>query len=234
MTEFLDETETLHNNVEGMRQLSDSLATFNESFASFLHVMTMNALTTDWPRQPSEGSFYLAKRRAEEDAMAALEALRAREAAAARAKMAPSASEPSNLNDQTAITETTFAPDAAAQSKTGESSTTGAKPTVKKVVKGKKPKMTAKEKRERGLELEKVICNLPLEFRGSDPTLRKHIESVIEGIWDAPNKTVKLPELIKPPDLNQARVNKCLIALVNKKFVVKGNTTGTVLYRWNG
>jgi len=50
MAEFLDETETLHNNVEGMRQLSDSLATFNESFASFLHVMTMNALTTDWPK----------------------------------------------------------------------------------------------------------------------------------------------------------------------------------------
>ncbi|THV06558.1 hypothetical protein K435DRAFT_815938 [Dendrothele bispora CBS 962.96] len=231
MAEFLDETENLHNNVEGMRQLSDSLSTFNETFASFLHIMTMNALTTDWPRQPNAESFHLAKRRAEEEAIAALEALKAKEEAAARAKMV---SEASNLNDQTGIADGTIANDGTNRSKAGETSTAGAKAAVKRVVKGKKPKMTAKEKRERGMELEKVICNLPLEFRGSDPTLRKQIESVIEGIWDTPNKTVKLPELIKPPELNQARVNKCLIALVNKKFVVKENSTGTVLYRWNG
>ncbi|KAF5375234.1 hypothetical protein D9758_000514 [Tetrapyrgos nigripes] len=231
MSEFLDETETLHNNLEGMRQLSDSLATFNESFASLLHVMNMNSLTTDWLQAPTDASFFLMKRRAEEKALAALEAIRAKEAAAAKAKsMTPSTSDASNLRDQTGITEVASTSDV----KAGESSTAAAKPVTKKVVKGKKPKMTAKEKKERGMELEKVISNLPLEFRGSEPTLRKHMESVIEGIWDTPNKTVKLPELIKPPDLNQARVNKCLIALVNKKFVVKGNTTGTVLYSWNG
>lgn len=32
-------------------------------------------------------------------------------------------------------------------------------------------------------------------------------------------------ELVKPPDLNQARVNKCLIALVNRKIVRKENST---------
>ena len=30
---------------------------------------------------------------------------------------------------------------------------------------------------------------------------------------------------VKPPDLNQARVNKCLIALVNRKIVRKDNST---------
>ena len=30
---------------------------------------------------------------------------------------------------------------------------------------------------------------------------------------------------MKPPDLNQARVNKCLIALVNRKIVQKDNST---------
>lgn len=30
---------------------------------------------------------------------------------------------------------------------------------------------------------------------------------------------------MKPPDLNQARVNKCLIALVNRKIVRKDNST---------
>jgi len=32
-------------------------------------------------------------------------------------------------------------------------------------------------------------------------------------------------DLIKPPDLNQARVNKCLIALVNRKVVQKESST---------
>ena len=59
-----------------------------------------------------------------------------------------------------------------------------------------------------------------------------------------------VPDLIKPPDLNQAKVNKCLIALVNRKAVRKENFTvsvlsqtfqlkltfiqGTVLYHWQG
>lgn len=48
MTEFLDEAEALQTNMEGIKRLSESLATFNESFASWLYVMNMNALTTDW------------------------------------------------------------------------------------------------------------------------------------------------------------------------------------------
>jgi DASH complex subunit DAM1 len=31
--------------------------------------------------------------------------------------------------------------------------------------------------------------------------------------------------MIVPPDLNQARVNKCLIALVNRKIVTKDNSS---------
>ena len=33
-----------------------------------------------------------------------------------------------------------------------------------------------------------------------------------------------------PPDLNQARVNKCLIALVNRKIVTKDNSTVGGIY----
>lgn len=36
---------------------------------------------------------------------------------------------------------------------------------------------------------------------------------------------VEVTDLIAPPDLNQARVNKCLIALVNRKLVRKENST---------
>ena len=50
LSEFFDETEALQTNVEGLKNLSNSLATFNESFASWLYIMNMNSLTTDWPQ----------------------------------------------------------------------------------------------------------------------------------------------------------------------------------------
>ena len=54
--------------------------------------------------------------------------------------------------------------------------------------KGAKPKMSAKEKRERGLELERILAALPLEFRGDDPNLRRHIELVLEKFLDNPGE----------------------------------------------
>lgn len=48
MSELVDEAEALHANVDSLHRLSDSLQAFNESFASWLYVMDMNALTTDW------------------------------------------------------------------------------------------------------------------------------------------------------------------------------------------
>jgi DASH complex subunit DAM1 len=50
MAELIDETDALVANAHGLKNLSQSLATFNESFASFLYVLNMNALTTDWPQ----------------------------------------------------------------------------------------------------------------------------------------------------------------------------------------
>ena len=58
MSEFVDETEALQANVEGLKNLSDSLATFNESFASWLYIMNMNALTTDWPQVRLKGGAF--------------------------------------------------------------------------------------------------------------------------------------------------------------------------------
>ncbi len=50
MVEFIEETEALQANMENLKHLSDSLASFNESFAMWLYLMDMNALTTDWPQ----------------------------------------------------------------------------------------------------------------------------------------------------------------------------------------
>ncbi|KAJ7505497.1 hypothetical protein B0H11DRAFT_1708588 [Mycena galericulata] len=232
ISEFADETETLQANVEGMKDLSESLATFNESFASWLYVMNMNALTTDWPqvRVPlsrSPGPNGRVVRAGEtpsrhRDAIAAMEAVQQAKAAAAAAREA----EITKTMEQTEM-DITY---------TGLTTTNASAPSMKSGLKKKpgKPKLTAKEKKERSIEIEKVISCLPLEFRGSDPNLRRNMEGVIEGLLNAPARTVKLTDLISPPDLSQARVNKCLIALVNRKVVQKNSSTGTVLYHWQG
>jgi len=224
LSEFLDETEALQTNVEGLKNLSDSLATFNESFASWLYIMNMNALTIDWPQAPTDPSFILAKRRAEQDAIAAMQALETENAAKTReAQIAASMAADKTVGSDT---DTTFPGNVTAISSNKSSS------APKK--RGRKAKLTAKEKKERSIEAERIIVCLPLEFRGSDPGLRRNMESVIEGLMYSPNQVVKLTDLIVPPELNQARVNKCLIALVNRKIVHKENSTGTVLYHWKG
>lgn len=120
--------------------------------------------------------------------------------------------------------------------------------------KGAKPKLTAKEKKERSLLIDKVASALPLEFRGNDPNLRRHLESVVETFLNNTGRGIGsehlfrvcmyscsssylcgntfciVLEFVKPPDLNQARANKCLIALVNRKIVQKNNSTVRLLF----
>lgn len=55
---------------------------------------------------------------------------------------------------------------------------------------GKPAKLSAKEKRERGLAIDKIVSALPLEFRGNDPNLRRSIEQVIEGLLDRQGRGV--------------------------------------------
>ncbi|KAF8437967.1 hypothetical protein L210DRAFT_3482009 [Boletus edulis BED1] len=227
MAELVDEAEALHANLANLGRLSTALRSFNESFASWLYVMDMNALTTDWLQAPTDASFQLARKRAEQDAIAAAEA--------AKAPPPP----PPPVLDATTITDvdkTTYNETADYDTTAITSTSANTKSALPKPVPKKKgkPKLTAKEKKERMLEIEKIIMSLPLEFRGSDPGLRRHMEMVIEFMIDSDGRGVKLTELIKPPDLNQARVNKCLIALVNRKIVHKDSASGSVLYHWHG
>jgi len=225
MSELVDEAEALHANVDGLRNLSESLRTFNESFAGWLYVMDMNALTTDWPQAPTDASFRFAKGRAEEDARAAAEAV------LKAAREIPAPPPPDIDADKTTYTEcadtTTITTTSSANKASGPTTTT--KPKKKG-----KPKLSAKEKKERSIAIEKIISCLPLEFRGNDPNLRRNMEAVIEAMMDSDGRGIKLIELIVPPDLTQARVNKCLIALVNRRIVHKDSSTGSVLYHWQG
>ncbi|EMD37276.1 hypothetical protein CERSUDRAFT_113930 [Gelatoporia subvermispora B] len=231
MSELVDEAESLNTNVSGLKNLGDALTTFNESFASLLYVMNMNALTTDWPQAPADASFALAARRAKEDAEAALAAMEA-----ARSVPLPPSPDVSAV-DKTALTaDNTEIMNETYNSAHTAASTTSSKaaPTATKGILKKKKVLSAKEKKERGILADKVVSHLPLEFRGSDPNLRRHIEMVIEKFLDRPDRGLAITEMIKAPDLTQARANKCLIALVNRKIVQKDNSTGQVLYHWHG
>ncbi|KAI6116369.1 hypothetical protein F5141DRAFT_1212975 [Pisolithus sp. B1] len=219
--------------VEGLRKLNQSLKTFNESFASFLYV---NALTTDWPQALTDVSFWLAQRRAEENVRMSAEAV------SKAAKVVPPTPTPDIDADKTTYTEnadyeTTFM--TAANVTSTSTTTTTAKPPTK-------AKKRAKP-REEGKIGERALGGIVLAIgsdKGKDadrethflssPRVSQHMEFIIEALMDSEGRGVKLIELIATPDPNQARVNKCLIALVNRKLVRKDNTMGTIMYCWHG
>jgi DASH complex subunit DAM1 len=181
MTEFLEEAEALQTNIEGMKHLSDSLSTFNESFASWLYVMNMNALTTDWiqvrisfsldrPRLTSSGTDTRILRTreetrrcasigpkfrvfnvsfVEESAVAAAEALKKAREEEEKARQAR------HLADQTAFTEmtdTTYLGNlTTATGTTAGTTTSGKSGAVPKKKPGAKPKLSAKERKERSV-----------------------------------------------------------------------------------
>ncbi|KAG8709697.1 hypothetical protein FRC09_000515 [Ceratobasidium sp. 395] len=220
--EFADEAATMHRNMERMGDLYDTLETFNESFCSFLYALNMNAYTVEWPQAPRPDiSFRLAEERAE---------LAAAQAAARRTPAPPSppqASQP-DLREPTPTPEAEATHIEVSARLNAQSSASAAKGKP-----GAKPKMTAKEKKERNSAVDKIINALPLEYRGSEPRLRENMETIINKLMDAP-KGLRITECISPPELPQARANKCLIALVNRKAVKKTSAGGSALYTWVG
>ncbi|KAG9126752.1 hypothetical protein FRC07_002087 [Ceratobasidium sp. 392] len=227
-TEFADEAATMHRNMERMGDLYDTLETFNESFCSFIYALNMNAYTVEWPQAPRPDiSFRLAEERAE---------LAAAQAAARRTPAPPSPPPQTSQPDPREPTPTPSdveATRAEASARPGAQSSTSAA----KSKPGTKPKMTAKEKKERNGAVDKIINALPLEYRGSEPPtfqrLRENMEAIINKLMDAP-KGLRITECISPPELPQARANKCLIALVNRKVVKKTSAGGSALYTWVG
>ncbi|KAG8766364.1 hypothetical protein FRC12_006924, partial [Ceratobasidium sp. 428] len=173
--EFADEAATMHRNMERMGDLYDTLETFNESFCSFLYALNMNAYTVEWPQAPRPDiSFRLAEERAE---------LTAAQAAARRTPAPPSPPQASQPDPR----EPTPTPEAEAAYI--ESSARPNAQSSASAVKGKpgaKPKMTAKEKKERNSAVDKIINALPLEYRGSEPRLRENMETIINKLMDAP------------------------------------------------
>ena len=49
MAELAEEMEMMATNLDSLNEISDSLDSFNEAFASYLYVMKMNTLCVEWP-----------------------------------------------------------------------------------------------------------------------------------------------------------------------------------------
>jgi len=107
-----------------------------------------------------------------------------------------------------------------------------AQEVVAKKVTGKKANLTAKQRREREAAVEDVVQRLPIEFRGNDPDLRKSAERVIITLMDA-RRPMRIADIIKPT-LPQAKVNKCLIALVSSRVVTRAQVGGVAHYTFVG
>ncbi|EUC65446.1 DASH complex subunit Dam1 [Rhizoctonia solani AG-3 Rhs1AP] len=220
--EFADEAAVMHRNIERMGDLYETLETFNESFCSFLYALNMNAFTVEWPQAPRPDiSFKLGEERAEQAA------------AQAAAQRTPAPSSPPPQSTKSESREPT--PVSESEGGHGDPSVRAAHQASTSTAKGRpgaKPKMTAKEKKERAAAIEKVINALPLEYRGSEPRLREHMEGIIDKLMDAP-KGLRVTECVTT-EIPQARANKCLIALVGRKVVKKSSSGGAALYTWVG
>ena len=174
LAELTEEMQTLQSHTQGLRDLESSLTRFNESFASWLYVQNMASLTLDWTQvfavffsfvrhtrltpfqAPTPASFLLAKQRAgdssaplciiypvfispsaERDAHAAQMAL--------RTAPVPAPDPP----QQTAGEQSDLDPDSASIATSVQTANTTAKVGKKAV----KKKLTAKERRERGVTI---------------------------------------------------------------------------------
>ncbi|KAG8973242.1 hypothetical protein FRC05_008956 [Tulasnella sp. 425] len=229
-SDLADEMASLHANLEKLNDLSYVLETFNESFASYLYALRMNAFCVEWEQAPGDTSFILAAKAAEE-ASAALSSLTIRppsEAAINQDEDDPSAA------DRTYATEASPPPAKSAQAKPQgilKNATSGTSSKV--AAPAKKTALSAKEKKARDAKIDRVINVLPLEFRGNDPDIRKVMEGVIGCLMENEGG-LRIAEIAKPPLLPQVKVNKCLIALVNRKVVEKETTKGAAIYHYRG
>ncbi|KAJ9097569.1 hypothetical protein QFC20_006144 [Naganishia adeliensis] len=94
---------------------------------------------------------------------------------------------------------------------------------------GKKAPANAIERRKREAAVNAIVDTLPIEYRGSDPIARQMMERVLGHLLDNPQGQ-RMAEIVKPLGLPQAKVNKCLIALVGKKAVTKTAVGGVAVY----
>ncbi|WWC92953.1 uncharacterized protein L201_007916 [Kwoniella dendrophila CBS 6074] len=231
MVDLSDEVATLSSNIQQMTALHDALGTFNEAFAGYLYALKMNAFCVEWPQAPNEQSFSRLEELNIQDPVPIASTSTAQPPTPISASSRTSSSaNPADMTYATAYsyTEDDHAPAPVTKPRpaTGLRKPSGSVPV-------KKGTAAAAARKKRELEISGIIETLPLEYRGAEPVERMRMEKVIMKLMDNP-EGISLKEMVSPPDLPQAKVNKCLITLVAKKLVSKPTVNKVTMYRWVG
>ncbi|WWD20178.1 hypothetical protein CI109_104654 [Kwoniella shandongensis] len=243
LTDLVDEATTLSSNISQMTALHDALGTFNEAFAGYLYALKMNAFCVEWPEAPNEISFQRLPSLEVPEPIPTASAQPPTPSSASASASAPSrpsrtstAGNPINPADLTYMTSYSesfdHTPPPPPKAKVGGAGVKKAVPGaggVKKVAAG----AAAAQRKKRELEISSIIDSLPLEYRGGEPAERMRMEKVIMKLMEHPDG-LPLKEMVAPPEMPQAKVNKCLITLVAKKLVTKPMVDKVTRYKWVG
>ncbi|CAG7851320.1 SubName: Full=Uncharacterized protein {ECO:0000313/EMBL:CCA70255.1} [Serendipita indica DSM 11827] len=211
--EIADELEGFMKNLQQIKLITQKLEERAESVAMFLQAQRMNTYCVEFPQAPTDASF-------EQYAIREAQRVRARTPTKIEAP-----SDPKTPRDANREHDRTFATNSAAYTPVAPTK----EPPKKTTGIAKPGAMTNKMRKERLSTVDTVINLLPLEFRGNDPQLRKTAEAVINALMDA-KRPLKITEIAKGPLLPQAKVNKCLIGLVNAKAAIKSTEQGVSHY----
>ncbi|UZJ51867.1 hypothetical protein CBS101457_001187 [Exobasidium rhododendri] len=252
MSDLSYETSTLHSNLECIEEIDNALLTFDESFSMFLYGLRMNAFCVEWPEAPGEENFERLKERKER--RGDMDLLEGQNTAGFGDETVTADVGMSIAGDQTYMTQdedeaelmqrkpfvsgtsnASKQPLKSALKKAGSdaaSTTARATKPAATMAGPTKGRITAAEKRKREAKAVEIIETLPLEYRGGDPKPGQLAKSVILALIAAGEKGVRIAEIVKMPDLPQAKINKCMIALVTAKHVIKRSDNG-VVYQLN-
>ncbi|WVF68571.1 hypothetical protein IAT40_003340 [Kwoniella sp. CBS 6097] len=233
-----DEAATLSANVQQMTALHDALGTFNEAFAGYLYALKMNAFCVEWPQAPNELSFQRMESLEVPDPIPQPVPASPHSGPSRSSISGNTASSALNAADMTYATAYSNSMDDDSPRPVRPQSSAAARQAgagVKKPAAGpvKKGLTNAAAKKKRELEISGIIDTLPLEYRGGEPAERMRMEKVISKLMNHPDG-ISMKDMLNPPELPQAKLNKCLIALVAKKLVSKPQVNKITLYRWEG
>ncbi|CBQ72409.1 conserved hypothetical protein [Sporisorium reilianum SRZ2] len=256
MTDLAEEVGVLQLNLENVEAVHESLHSFNENFAMYIYGLKMNAYCVEWPEAPLHDNFERAEKRIAQQAQqyAAQQHLDvAQQQPYLQQQQQQQMYNPAA--DQTYVTtddESIYrndAPIAAAAAKpvlksalkkpSNAAAAAGAAPAKKpaaataaaaSATAAAKPKMTLAQKKKREAYTDEIIETLPLEYRGggNDPKQNAIAKHVCMALLAAGGKGLRIAEIVKNPEMSQAKINKTLIALVAAKHVVKTSNNGIV------
>ncbi|GHJ89411.1 hypothetical protein NliqN6_5813 [Naganishia liquefaciens] len=239
LQDLVDESASLVQNTRNLNALDEALGVFAEGFGAYMYALRMGAFCVDWKEGPEEGSWGRVPPLAEPEQPPP--EIPEEQSTAQSTQVQPQDMTYCTVPDTTSTeADTTIIPGPSARGRGIPRGRTTS--TRGRVVSGtrapaatgeqgvrKKATMAPAERRKREAAVNAIVDTLPIEYRGSDPIARQMMERVLGHLMDNPQGQ-RMADIVKLLGLPQAKVNKCLIALVGKKAVDKTAVGGVAVY----